>query len=153
MDFKGSSLLYSPGLAFFCSSSCEGAWKRRLYLVCSVWPIFLVLSDAGRASLQLWTWNGEQPSTTFGVKMRHGVASKRAHEQRGVDAVQTELEFTPPSRLFKDLFCYKSMRLIPQQWNLVYNYWGYGSSYTKNPKGILKLRIKACCIYKKRTLC
>lgn len=39
MDLKSWSLLFSPALAFFCSSSCEGS-NNRLYLVCSVWPIF-----------------------------------------------------------------------------------------------------------------
>lgn len=70
MDFIDSSLLYSPGSAFFCSSSYEGAWKHRLYLVCSVWPIFPVPSDAVRASLCLWTPDWEQPSKSFGVKTR-----------------------------------------------------------------------------------
>lgn len=39
MDLKSWSLLFSAALAFFCSSSCEGS-NNRLYLVCSVWPIF-----------------------------------------------------------------------------------------------------------------
>lgn len=156
MDFKSSSLLYSPGLAFFCSSSCEGAWKHRLYLVCSVWPIFSVLSDAVRASPRLWTWDRTQPRKSSGVKIRHGVASKGEMVRKEV-LMPFKSNQTAFLRLFKDtvmmvtavdLFCYTSVCLTPLKLNLAYNNWEHGVTHFTLSIQSVFWRILTCYISK-----